>query len=55
MAQSRPSAAGGFLIAVASIVGTLVGYHYDQATPGFLIGFGTGVVLSIAVWLLDRR
>jgi hypothetical protein len=54
MVQSRPSAAGGFPIAIGSLVGTVVGYHYDQATLGFLGGLALGIVVAILVWLLDR-
>jgi uncharacterized membrane protein (UPF0136 family) len=55
MAQSRPSAAGGFPIAIGSLVGTVVGYRYDQATLGFLAGLCVGIAVAVAIWLLDRK
>ncbi|MGU3391963.1 hypothetical protein [Sphingomonas sp. M1A8_2b] len=50
-----PSAAGGFLVALGMLGGAGVGFAIGQATPGFLIGTGVGVVAAVLVWLRDRR
>ncbi|KQS47005.1 hypothetical protein ASG20_17360 [Sphingomonas sp. Leaf198] len=50
-----PSAAGGFLVALGMLGGAGVGFAIGQATPGFLIGTGVGVLAAVLVWLRDRR
>jgi hypothetical protein len=35
--------------------GAGVGFAIGQATPGFLIGTGVGVLAAVLVWLKDRR
>ncbi|MDQ2764213.1 MAG: hypothetical protein M3Y22_12270 [Pseudomonadota bacterium] len=47
--------AGGFLIAIGTMIGASIGFLYGQATPGFLIGAGAGIALAVAIWLIDRR
>ena len=32
-----------------------VGFAIGQATPGFLVGTGVGVLAAVLVWLKDRR
>ncbi|HEX8384355.1 MAG TPA: hypothetical protein VF592_13400 [Sphingomonas sp.] len=54
MARSRPSAAGGVLIAIGAIVGTAVGVARQQPTLGLIIGIATGAALAVAIWLRDR-
>ena len=49
------SQAGGFLIAIGALLGASIGFLIGQATPGFLIGSGSGIALAVAVWLVDRR
>ncbi|QQV78565.1 hypothetical protein H5J25_08085 [Sphingomonas aliaeris] len=49
------SQAGGFLIAVGALLGACIGFLIGQATPGFLIGSGTGIALAVVIWLRDRR
>lgn len=46
--------AGGFLLALAILIGPVVGAMFGQASLGFVIGLGIGLVLLIAVWLADR-
>ena len=57
MADSNSSspAAGGMLIAVAVMAGSIIGLVYNQPTIGFLVGGGIGIAAAIAVWLIDRR
>ncbi|SFO25421.1 hypothetical protein [Sphingomonas sp. OK281] len=50
-----PSAAGGFLVALGMLGGAGLGFAIGQATPGFLIGTGVGVLAAVLVWLKDRR
>ena len=53
--SARASTAGGALIALGAIGGAAVGFLLGEATPGFLIGGGLGVAVSVAIWLRDRR
>jgi uncharacterized membrane protein (UPF0136 family) len=46
--------AGGFLLALSLVVGTVVGAGQGQASIGFVAGLGAGLVLLLAVWLIDR-
>jgi hypothetical protein len=60
VAQARPMAdrpgpqAGGFIIAVAIMAGTIIGGLKGQPSIGLLAGLGLGVVAALAVWLRDR-
>lgn len=56
MAQtsSRSPRAGGVLIALGAIGGTVAGVVVRQVSAGFLIGAALGVALALAVWLRDR-
>ena len=51
----RSPAAGGALIALGAMGGAAIGFVFGEATPGFLIGIATGVVLALAIWGLDRQ
>lgn len=57
MTQGRHPAAqaGGFLIAAGVLVGVVGGSFVGEASAGFLIGLGVGVVLALLVWWKDRR
>ncbi|WP_203311196.1 MULTISPECIES: hypothetical protein [Sphingomonas] len=55
MADTPPSAAGGVLIAVCSILGAVIGLVEGQVTIGFLAGLAIGGGGAIAIWLRDRR
>ena len=46
--------AGGFLLALAILIGPIVGAMFGQPSLGFLIGLGIGLALLVAVWLADR-
>jgi hypothetical protein len=54
-AKSNTPIAGGFLLCVSLFVGALSGVFLGQPSIGFLIGAGTGLILAILIWLLDRR
>lgn len=52
----RSPLAGGFLIALGAMVGTAIGlFTLLGPTRGFLLGMASGVVVSLAIWLVDRR
>lgn len=51
--RSGPQA-GGVLIAIAILVGTVAGGLKGQPTIGLLAGFGIGAVAAISLWLVDR-
>jgi hypothetical protein len=46
---------GGSLLALSLIAGAIGGVVARQPSIGILAGFGIGMVLLLAVWLLDRR
>lgn len=52
---ASPPAAGGALIALGAIGGAVIGFLIGEATPGFLIGTGIGIVIAVLLWLRDRR
>ncbi|AQR73723.1 hypothetical protein [Sphingomonas sp. LM7] len=51
---SRTPMAGGFLLAVSLIAGTVIGAGQGQASIGLVSGLGVGLVLLVIVWLIDR-
>jgi hypothetical protein len=51
---SRTPMAGGFLLAVSLLAGTIIGAGKGEASMGFVVGLGVGLVLLVAVWLIDR-
>ena len=54
-AKRSAAPAGGFLVALGTLGGAGVGFAIGQATPGFLVGTGVGVLAAVLVWLRDRR
>lgn len=53
--KRRNMRAGGSLVALGTIVGTIGGGLMGQPSLGLLVGFATGAVAAVMVWLLDRR
>lgn len=51
----RSSMAGGFLLAVSIVVGTIGGGLLGQPSIGLLAGTVFGIALVAVVWLVDRR
>jgi len=47
--------AGGFILAVSILAGTVAGVMAGESSIGFLAGAGAGILLAILVWLIDRR
>ena len=55
MDDKRTQKAGGFILAVSIIAGAVGGTVAGQATVGFLVGLGAGVLLALLIWWKDRR
>ncbi|HEY0525823.1 MAG TPA: hypothetical protein VGD08_20695 [Stellaceae bacterium] len=51
----RYSQAGGAILAIAIIAGTVAGTMVGQSSIGFLVGTGAGVLVAVLIWLNDRR
>jgi hypothetical protein len=51
----NPARSGGCLLAFSVLAGAAIGTILHQPSIGFLAGSGLGLVLVIAVLLLDRR
>ena len=51
----RTPMAGGFILAIALIVGVFVGMSRGQASMGFVAGLAVGLAGLLIVWLVDRR
>lgn len=54
MANRPGPQAGGFIIAVAILAGTIIGGLMGQPSIGLLAGLGLGAVAALAVWWRDR-
>ncbi len=52
--QSKTPVAGGCFLSLAILVGVAIGATQGEASLGFVIGLGVGLVVAIAVWLKDR-
>lgn len=55
MAQPRPSAAGGFLVAIGALLGFVLGYVLYQPVAGLVGGVALGAAAAVAIWLRDRK
>ena len=57
--MARPNAksprAGGALLAAAILIGVLAGSIVGESSVGFVGGLALGLMLMVAVWLIDRR
>ena len=49
------SQAGGSILAMSIIAGTVAGTIARQPSIGFLIGIGAGVLMLAIMWLRDRQ
>jgi len=47
--------AGGALLAAAILIGVLGGALAGEPSLGFLAGLAAGILMILALWLLDRR
>lgn len=53
--RSKLTQAGGSIIAIAIIAGTVAGIIVGQPSIGILVGTGAGVLLALLFWLNERR
>jgi hypothetical protein len=52
---SRFTRAGGSILAISIIAGTVAGLIVGQSSIGFLVGAGAGILLLALFWLKDRK
>ncbi|WP_197420657.1 hypothetical protein [Sphingomonas sp. CCH5-D11] len=52
--DQRSNSAGGFLLAVSLMVGTIVGLLLGQPSVGFLAGLAIGSIAAVSLWLKGR-
>ena len=55
MERKRYSQAGGSILAISIIAGTVAGVIVRQASIGFLVGLGAGILLLTWFWLQERK
>ena len=55
MQQRRTPAAGGIFLFLGPVVGAVYGISRSEPILWMLYGFGAGILLALAVWLIDRR
>ena len=55
MKDARNPVSGGFAVGLGALLGGLWGVHAGQAILGLAGGIGTGVVIALLVWVVDRR
>ena len=55
MAERPAPQAGGILLALSILAGTLIGTIKGQPSIGVLAGTGVGVLAALGLWLADRH
>ena len=55
MSKGRYTQAGGSILAISIIAGTVAGVIVRQPSIGFLVGAAAGVLLAVLFWRLDQR
>jgi hypothetical protein len=53
--MQRTRKAGGFFLMGAIMLGFAAGIATDDAMRGVVIGTAIGIVIALAIWLVDRR
>ena len=53
--RSKITQAGGSILAIAIIAGTVAGIIVGQPSIGILVGTGAGALLALLFWLNERR
>ena len=53
--RSKYAQAGGSILAISIIAGTVAGIIVGEPSIGFLIGTAAGGLLAFLFWLNDRR
>lgn len=51
----RAARAGGFLLAISIMIGSVAGFVRREPSIGFLGGAAIGIALTFLVWLSERR
>jgi len=52
---NRKPLAGGCLLSICLLAGFPFGLAMGNPMKGILIGLGVGIVLAVALWLIDSR
>ena len=55
MSKGRYTQAGGSILAISIIAGTVAGVIVRQPSIGFLVGAAAGILLAFLFWRLDQR
>ena len=55
MNKGRYTQAGGSILAISIIAGTVAGIIVRQPSIGFLVGTAAGILLAFLFWQHDRR
>ena len=53
--RGKITQAGGSILAISIIAGTVAGTIVNQPSIGVLVGTAAGVLLAVLVWVWDRR
>lgn len=53
--RGKITQAGGSILAISIIAGTVAGTIVNQPSIGILVGTAAGVLLAVLVWVVDRR
>jgi uncharacterized membrane protein len=53
--RGKITQAGGSILAISIIAGTVAGTIVNQPSIGVLVGTAAGVLLAVLYWLHDRR
>ncbi len=53
--MKRSPAAGGIFLFLGPVIGALYGIGRGDPIRWMVYGFGLGVLLALAVWVIDRR
>jgi hypothetical protein len=53
--QKTNSLAGGFFVAAGMVGGAIAGIYFDQPSVGMVSGLGFGILIAIAIWVIDRK
>jgi hypothetical protein len=53
--RTKFTQAGGSILAISIIAGSVAGVMVGQSSIGFLVGTAIGIAVAIVVWLSNRR
>lgn len=55
MKNSKTPMAGGFIMAISTFAGAMIGASQRQMSAGTLLGLLAGAVIATLIWAVDRR